>query len=107
LGLGLGYAERGRRQSSIDDYHEAMNWLSALYVAAPLDCGERLRAGTVMGELGWERYWLVRHVPGVDVVRALAEADRLLARVGPFLTAPGDPANLTDIRLIIGFAYLE
>ena len=107
LGLGLGYAERGRRQSSIVDYHEAMNWLSALYVAAPVDCAERVRAGTVMGELGWERYWLVRHFSGVDVVRALAEVDRLLARIGPFLTAPGDPADLTDIRVIIGFACLE
>ena len=107
LGLGLGYAERGRRQSSIVDYHEAMSWLSALYVAAPLDCPERARAGTVMGELGWERYWLVRHVPGIDVVRALAEVDRLFTRVGPLLTAPRDPADLTDIRLIIGFASLE
>jgi hypothetical protein len=107
LGLGLGYAERGRRQSSIVDYHEAMNWLSALYVAAPVDSAERVRAGAVMGELGWERYWLVRHLPGVDTGRALAEVERLLARVGPFLTAPADPADLTDVRLIIGYTCLE
>lgn len=107
LDLGLGHAERGRREGSIADYHEAMNWLSALYVSTPPDCAERARAGAVMGELGWERYWLVRHVRGVDVVRALTEVDRLLARVGPFLTAPRDPVDLTDIRLIVGFAYLE
>lgn len=107
LGLGLGYAERGRRRMSIADYHDAMAWLSALYATAPADCAERIRAGAVMGELGWERYWLVRHIHGIDRVRALTEVDRLLARVGPFLTAPIDPADLTDTRLIVGFAYLE
>ena len=107
LGLGLGYAERGRRQSSVADYHDAMNWLSALYVGAPHGCAERARAAAVMGELGWERYWLVRHVPGVDVGRAMVEVERLLARIGPFLTAPADPADLTDVRLIIGFTCLE
>lgn len=107
LGLGLGYAERGRRQSSIVDYHEAMNWLSALYVAAPVACAERARAGQVMGEVAWERYWLVRHQPGVDAGRALTEVNRLLARVGPLLTAPADPEDLTDVRVITGFAFLE
>lgn len=106
LGLGLGYAERGRRQSSIADYHEAMNWLSALYAGGP-DCAERARAGAVMGEIAWERYWSVRYLHGIDVVRALTEVDRLLARVGPFLTAPCDPEDLTDTRLIIGLACLE
>ena len=107
FGLGLGYAERGRRKGSIVDFHEAINWLSALYAGAPRDCPERARAAAAMGELSWGRYWLVRHASGVDVVRALAEADRLLARIGGFLTAPHNPEELADLRLITGFTYLE
>src|SRR5689334_9920511 len=53
LGLGFGYAERGRRHGSIVDFHEAISWLSALYVGAPPGCAERARALTVLGELTW------------------------------------------------------
>jgi hypothetical protein len=107
LGLGLGFAERGRRRCSILDFHEAINWLSALYVGAGSNCAERARAVEVMGELSWGRYWLVRHAPGVDVVRALAEVDQLLGRIGPFLAAPCDPAELADVRLVAGLTHLE
>ena len=107
LHLGLGYAERGRRQQSVVDYHEAINWLSGLYAGSPGDCAERPRALAILGELCWERYWLVRHARNVDVVRALAEVDRLLARIGGFLAAPPDPDDVCAIRLVIGYAYLE
>jgi hypothetical protein len=106
LGLGFGYAERGRRHCSIVDFHEAIGWLSALYVGAPPGCGERARALTVLGELTWARYWLVRHASGIDVVRALAEVDLLLGRIDPFLVAPFDPAELTDVRLVAGLTHL-
>jgi hypothetical protein len=107
LGLGLGYAERGRRHRSIVDFHEAISWLSALYVEAPPDCPERADAVAVLGELSWGRYWLVRYEPGIDVVRALAEVDQLLGRIGPFLVAPSDPADLADLRLVAGLTQLE
>jgi hypothetical protein len=107
LGLGFGYAERGRRLGSIVDFHAAINWLSALCVGAAPGCAERGRALVLMGELSWGRYWLVRHASGIDIVRALAEVDLLLGRIDPFLMAPLDPAELTDVRLVAGLTHLE
>jgi hypothetical protein len=105
--LGLGHAERGQRRQSAVDYHEAINWLSALYAGSPSECPERPRALAILGELCWERYWVVRHVDGVDAERAVAEVDHLLARMEGFLAGPPDPDDLGAIRLVVGYAYLE
>jgi hypothetical protein len=107
LGLGLGYGERGRRMRSLPDYHEAMNWLSALYAGGPGESTLRPRALVALGELCWERYWLLRHTEHSDVERSLAEVDRLLGRVGPLLAAPPDAGELAGIRLVAGLAQLE
>lgn len=107
FGIGLGYAERARREQALGDYHEALDWLSALY-AGPADLGAlRSRVAAALGELCWERYWLVRHGEGLDPQRALAETDRLLHRVAPLLARPADPDELTDVRLVVGLANLE
>jgi hypothetical protein len=42
----------------------------------------------------------------VDARRALAEVDRLLARIDPLQAAPDEPEDLTDIRLVVGLARL-
>ena len=106
-GIGLGFAERARRRASMQDHHEAIDWLSRLYAEAPWDCPQRPRAAIVLGELCWARYWLTRFRPDPDTERALAEVDQLLRRVGPLLAAPLDPDDLPDIRLVAGFAQLE
>ncbi len=107
LGLGLGYAERGRRRRSLPDHHEAITVLSTLYVDTQPDAPMRARAVAALGELCWARYWLVRHDLDADVVRCLAEVEALLERITPLLTAPPDPAELGDARLVAGFAFLE
>jgi hypothetical protein len=107
LGLGLGYAERARRNRCLSDYHEAMNWLSVLYSGSALGGEPRRRLAVTLGELCWERYWLVRYSQGVSVPRALTENTRLLGRIIPLLAAPADPEDLADTRLIAGFTLLE
>lgn len=78
-----------------------------MYAGAAHDCAERARAAAVLGQVGGGRYWLARHAHGVDVVRALVEVELLLDRIGRFLTAPGDPSELGDVRMIAGFANLK
>jgi len=107
LALGLSLAERGQRQRSLLDLHEAIGWLSGLYVAAPAGCPERSRAAARLGELCWARYWLLRYGTGSDTARALSEVDSLLDRVLPLVAAPHDPTDLSDARLVAGLALLE
>lgn len=103
--LGLGYAERGRRQHSLADYHKAVDWLATLYASLP--AADRTTAAATLLEVCWERFWLVRFGQPEDTVDGLAESDRLLDRVVPMLAGEGVAEALRDARLIAGLAHLE
>jgi len=103
--LGLGYAERGRRRHSLTDYHEAINWLTTLYVTLP--AAERGTVAATLLEVCWERFWLVRFGQPEDTTTGLAESDRLIDLVVPLLAGEGVVEALRDARLLAGLAHLE
>jgi hypothetical protein len=107
--LGLGQGERARRTGAIDDYHQAIELMAALY-ASPLP-GPELRpqiAATLVG-LGWERLWLRRSEDDDATFRPadLIAVDRLIAMMAPLLTGAADPDGVPWVRQVVGLAHLE
>jgi len=113
LALGLAHAERARHrwaardeQGALADFCSAVDCLTAVFTDVSAPARERATAAEELGGLCWKRYWFVRYYP-VQPDLALAEADRMLARIDPLRTAPADVADLAGIRLIAGLARLE
>jgi hypothetical protein len=105
--VGLAYGERGRRTGSVEDYHLAIDYVSALHAGLPPEDPDRPRVAATLIELCWERYWFVRHGPRHDPDQARGEVDRLVARVAPLMAGESDPARVRQARVIVGLAHLE
>jgi tetratricopeptide (TPR) repeat protein len=105
--LGLGYAERARRNRSVVDYELAIDWTRSAHAAPGCPASMREKAVRTLVALVWEQFWLVRlREPGQSSA-TLAGADKLLGWVTPMLTGPIDPDDLPWARMAVGLAQLH
>jgi hypothetical protein len=111
LWLGLGHAERARRQRSIHDYHRAIDLIAATYAGPILEPDVRVRTATTLLGLGWERLWLIRRDDSANQATRQpathAAVDRLITTMTPLLAGSADPTGVAWVRQVVGLAHLE
>jgi hypothetical protein len=111
LWLGLGHAERARRQCSVHDYHRAIELIAASYTGPVLEPDFRARTAATLIGLGWERLWLIRRDDSANQATrqpaTYAAVDRLITTMTPLLAGSADPSGVAWVRQVVGLAHLE